>query len=78
MLGEIRDPRSVEPLILSLKDEDREVREQVVTALSKIEDIRALQPLTVVKGNDENEAIRKIAAKAVKKIKRKKRQEQEL
>ena len=39
-LGQIRDPRSVPPLISALKDENADVREQAAFALGQIRDKR--------------------------------------
>ncbi|MCX5884510.1 MAG: HEAT repeat domain-containing protein [Proteobacteria bacterium] len=44
-LGEIRDIRGVEPLIVALKDETYVVREAAAWALGGIKDIRAVEPL---------------------------------
>ncbi len=44
-LGEIRDPRAVEPLIGLLGDKDNEVRWEAALALGEIADPRALGPL---------------------------------
>lgn len=44
-LGEIRDPRAVEPLIRLLKDKDNEIRWEAALALGEIADLRALGPL---------------------------------
>jgi HEAT repeat protein len=44
-LGEIRDPRAVDPLIGLLRDKDNEVRWEAALALGEIADPRALGPL---------------------------------
>ena len=44
-LGEIKDPRAVEPLIIALKDGDYRVGEGAAEALGKIKDPRAVAPL---------------------------------
>ncbi|MCE5298082.1 MAG: HEAT repeat domain-containing protein [Methanoregulaceae archaeon] len=44
-LGEIRDPRAVEPLIGLLRDKDNEVRWEAALALGEMADPRALGPL---------------------------------
>lgn len=45
VVGEIGDPRAVEPLITALGDEDYEVRSTGAKALGKVRDNRAIQPL---------------------------------
>ncbi len=44
-LGEMRDPRAVEPLIAALKDKDYEVRVCAAIALGEMRDPRAVEPL---------------------------------
>jgi len=44
-LGELKDPRAVEPLIEALKDKDSGVRRSVAEALGKLKDPRAVEPL---------------------------------
>jgi HEAT repeat protein len=44
-LGELKDKKAVEPLILALKDEDESVRWKAAEALGKIKDARAVEPL---------------------------------
>jgi HEAT repeat protein len=41
-LGEMKDPRAVEPLIATLADPDSSVRSYVALALGKIKDARAV------------------------------------
>ncbi len=45
LLGSIRDPRAVEPLIGALNDESRHLRLSAITALKQIRDPRAVEPL---------------------------------
>jgi HEAT repeat protein len=44
-LGEIGDTQAVEPLIATLKDENRDVRRAAAEMLGKIGDVRAVEPL---------------------------------
>jgi vesicle coat complex subunit len=44
-LGELKDPRAVEPLIKALKDKDSRVRSEAAIALGKLRDPRAVEPL---------------------------------
>jgi HEAT repeat protein len=44
-LGEVKDPRAVEPLIAALKDADAKVRFYAAGALAKLNDPRAVEPL---------------------------------
>lgn len=54
-LGEIKDPRAVEPLIAGLKDELPDVRMKAAWALGEIKDTRAIEPLiTTLKDEDSN------------------------
>jgi hypothetical protein len=46
-LGDIKDPRAVEPLIAALKDTDSHVRFDAAWALGQIKDPRAVEPLIV-------------------------------
>ncbi|NVM21381.1 MAG: HEAT repeat domain-containing protein [Desulfobacterales bacterium] len=52
-LGEIRDPRSVGPLIVALNDADLLIQRHAVEALGKIKDPRAVEPLMAIL-DDEN------------------------
>ncbi|MBM4430230.1 MAG: NACHT domain-containing protein [Chloroflexi bacterium] len=45
ILGEIKDPRAVEPLIWALDDIQQDVREEAVWALGEIRDPRVVEPL---------------------------------
>ncbi len=44
-LGNLGDPRAVEPLISALSDEDTDVRQNAIIALGKLGDSRAVEPL---------------------------------
>jgi len=70
LLGEIGDPRAVDPLIDALQDEDWQVRAEAATALGKIGDAKAIGPLIVALGDYEtpilpSERVRQAAAKAL-------------
>jgi HEAT repeat protein len=54
-LGEIGDPRAVEPLIDLLSDPDALIRRHAVKALGKIEDPRAVTPIARVLSDSEEE-----------------------
>jgi len=44
-LGQTRDPRALEPLILALQDEDSSVKIEAMTCLGRLKDPRAIEPL---------------------------------
>ena len=67
-LGEIKDPRAVEPLIFALKDEESGVRSAAAKALGKIEDPRAVEPL-ISALKDKDWDVREAAAEALGEIK---------
>ena len=67
-LGELKDARAVEPLILALNGED-EGRFQAAFALGRIGDKRAVEPL-ILALNDKNEDVREKAAKALEEIRK--------
>ncbi|GHO64066.1 hypothetical protein KSC_029580 [Ktedonobacter sp. SOSP1-52] len=62
-LASIGEP-AFEPLLLALKDEDSNVRQEVVDTLGKLRDPRALDPL-VQALQDEQDAVRTFAADAL-------------
>jgi HEAT repeat protein len=64
ILGEIIDTRSVEPLIMKLKDNVMEVRRKAASSLGRIKDPRAVEPL-ILSLNDENEEVRRDAVEAL-------------
>ena len=67
VLGKIKDPRAVEPLITALQDADSGVRGKAAVALGKIGDPRAVEPLiTALK--DADNSVRTKAAEALVKI----------
>lgn len=66
-LGELKDPRAVEPLIAALKDEMDPVQSSAAKALGKIKDVRAVEPLiTALK--DENSDVQWEISESLTKI----------
>ncbi len=64
ILGEFKDIRSVEPLIVALKeDTDNNVRGQAAWALGEIKDIRSVEPLILALKEDTDNNVRKLAAR---------------
>lgn len=57
-LGEIRDPRAVDPLIAALRDRNSEVRAEAAEALGKIGDRKAVEPLTALLQDPSHEVRR--------------------
>jgi hypothetical protein len=66
-LGNINDPRAVEPLISILKDEHHFVRWMAVNSLGKIMDTRAVEPL-IDSLDDEDSDIQRKAEEVLEKI----------
>jgi len=67
-LGELKDPRAVEPLISALKDEYSMVRLKAVMALGELKDPRAVEPfISALK--DEDGGVRSAAARALGELK---------
>ena len=66
-LGEIGDPKAVEPLIAALKDPDDDVREAAAEALGRIGDPRAVDPLNAAL-NDPDHDVRQEAEKALARL----------
>jgi HEAT repeat protein len=70
-LGELKDTRAVEPLLLMLKDENYDVRESAVRALGSIGDVRVIEPLVTIaelpmlRGNKQYEKVREAASEAL-------------
>jgi HEAT repeat protein len=54
-LGELADPRAVEPLIAALDDDSEEVRRHAARALGEVPDSRAVEPLVAALGDDDKE-----------------------
>ena len=69
-LGEIGDPRAVDPLASALKDENSLVRQTAAYALGDIGDEKAVEPLTQALW-DENVYVQNAAKKALEEIKAK-------
>jgi HEAT repeat protein len=67
-LGEMKEPRALEPLIAMLKnDQNGYVRAMAAWALGKIKDRRAVEPL--IDGvTDESSDVKKMAPQALKEI----------
>lgn len=68
-LGEIRDRRASETLMLTLSDSDWRVREMAAWALSEMKDKRAVQALGTVLVTDTRAEVRRGAAEALGEIK---------
>lgn len=64
ILGGIKNPRAVDPLITTLNDEDGSVRANVVKALGRIKDPRTVGPL-IGALTDKEKGVRQSAAKAL-------------
>jgi methylglyoxal synthase len=58
VLGVLRDPRAVDPLIAALGDRDPDVRRKAALALAKIRDQRAVEALRSCSVQDENQVVR--------------------
>src|SRR4030042_514253 len=69
-LGQIRDTRAVEPLILGLKDEDGDVRWKAAIALGEIGDRGAIAGLNKLLEHEENNLIWEAAEEALKKMRK--------
>jgi HEAT repeat protein len=72
-LTNLKDLRSIDLLINTLKDSDVEVRYSAATALGKFSDLRALSTLTLLAENDQSilydgRKIRDSALEAIKLI----------
>lgn len=66
-LGEIKNPRAVEPLAVALKDKNVYVRAMAAWALGEIKDRRAVKPL-IDALSDQIKDVRKKAALALQEI----------
>jgi len=67
-LGEISDPRVIEQLIFTLKDENSDVRSAAAKALGKIRDPRAVNPLITALKDKNSDYVQQIAAESLGKI----------
>lgn len=67
VLGEIRDPRGVDPLLTILHETSNELRLQAALALGEIGDIRAIKPLVNLL-RDEDKYVRYGASLALQKL----------
>ena len=67
VLGRLKDPRAVEPLIQTLKDEEWQVREKAVEILSNLGDTRMVEPLIQLL-KDQSKEVRYQAAYALGRI----------
>jgi len=67
VLGQLGDPRAVEPLIIALQDEHPSVREAVASVLGEIGDPRAVEPL-IIALQDEHPSVREAVASALGEI----------
>jgi HEAT repeat protein len=69
VLGEIGDPRAVDPLIDTLRSSSSITRQGAATALGEIGDPRAVDMLAYVASRDSDSAVRSAATEALAKIK---------
>jgi HEAT repeat protein len=67
-LGRLGEPRAVEPLLGVLHHHSVWVRKCVAESLAELGDPRALEPLKLLRDRDENEHVRKAAARAVERF----------
>jgi HEAT repeat protein len=67
-LGELGSPRTLEPLIQALGDEDDGIRYAAAVALGKLGDPRAVEPLVRAVGRGWSEAERRAAVQALGKL----------
>ena len=65
LLGRMRDPKAVEPVLALLTDKDADVREAAAETLAKLADAKAVDPLIARLMKDESSAVRKAAATAL-------------
>lgn len=67
-LGELNDPRMVEPLIAALQDKDPSVRDSVAQLLARLNDPRAVDPLIAALKDEKDEWPRRHMANALERI----------
>jgi HEAT repeat protein len=63
-LGDLKDPRAVEPLIAALQDRESSVQGDAAQALGRLQDPRAVEPLIALL-QDPKESVRENAVKAL-------------
>jgi HEAT repeat protein len=66
-LGNIGDPRAVDPLIAALEDQNSAVQESAATALGELKDSHAIEPL-IATLKDTDSDLRSLTTKALVKI----------
>ena len=64
-LGEIGDPRAFDEISKILNDKRPEFRSKAATAMGKIKDARAVEPLILMLKTDEDSSVRREAAEAL-------------
>lgn len=64
-LGQIRDQRAVDPLIIALKDPDTTLRENAAAALGKIGDIRTIPSLIATIQSEDNTNVKSCLVEAL-------------
>jgi HEAT repeat protein len=64
----MRDEKAVDSLIAVLKDDDRFVRQEAVSALGRIGGSRALEALTQALAEEENRFVQDSMKKAVERL----------
>ncbi|MFQ5456574.1 MAG: HEAT repeat domain-containing protein [Nitrospirota bacterium] len=67
-LGDLKNPKALDALIDALSDKDRAVRMNVVWALGRIKDKKAISPLKGVSESDKLSEVREAALAAIKRI----------
>jgi HEAT repeat protein len=68
VLGEMRNPRALDPLISALGDESGNVRAQAAISLGELGEVRAKDALGKVAEGDENQTVRQVAGNALLRI----------
>ena len=69
-LGEIRDPRAIDPLLRALRDGSPEVRAQAAISLGELGAVAAKEALAAAMENDPSPAVREVAANALVRVSR--------
>lgn len=65
LLGKLKDPNTVEPLISLINDEDVSIRSNVIIVLGKIGDPRAIESLIDALTKEDNEYVRRDVARTL-------------